>query len=287
MTAKKTSKPTQKMFIEKDEPEELGVEALENEKKKQSKVGSSSYNILDLPSKGKLGYPASVDYRDILVKDEEILSLATVDTYSRTLNRVLKGILNDCDFYEDMSIHDRDFALVWVWANNYTAKKEVSFECSHCGHKEPKVVDLTKLEIIDIKDNLPIPFTMPLSRASLEQIDIHLLTVGDEIMVEEYMMKNPKANDELLRLVTSIHLPFNMGLEQKLKWVRENMTSKELGHVRNFHRYFKFGVKDRVDHVCSACGEVTQGALPFQAQDVLFPTVQSDFEELLRASEDS
>lgn len=286
MATKSAKKPTQQMFVE--DGDEVDIDLIEKKQSAKPKpevdLGSSDHNILILPSNGKLGYPRSVEYRDIMVKDEEILALATAETYARTLNKVLKGILNDCEFFEDLSIYDRDYALIWLWANNYTAKKYINVKCSHCGHEEEKVVDLTKLEIDQIKDNYPDPFTLPLKNASLTSVDIRLNTVGDELMVEEYISKNPKTDYTIGLLSASIILPYHMKFDAKMKWVRDNVSSREMGIIKKFHQYFKFGVQDSINHTCSACGEVTQGRIPFQAEDVLFPTVQTDFEELLQSN---
>lgn len=288
--------PTQKMFA--DEVEEAKKKPntrkrtqkpKENPEAKEEvvhdvKLSSANHNILDLPSNGKLWYGKSVEYRDIMVGDEEILSLASAGTYARTLNSVIKGILNDCEFYEDMTIYDRDFALVWLWANNYNPIKEVNIKCRNqsCGVTETHKVDLTQVEVTDIKENIPVPFTLKLKNSKMAEVNIRLNTVQDEINVEAYINDNPKSNFAMLMLVSSIDIGFDMTLAKKLEWVRTNVTSTELGVIRNFHKYFKFGVNDIIEHTCSQCKEVTKGALPFQAEDILYPTVSTDFEELLR-----
>lgn len=251
----------------------------------KSFLGDPNMNILDLPSKGILGYPASVEYRDIMVGDEETLSMASLDTYSRTLNAVIKGVLNNCEFYEDLSIADRDYILIWLWANNYTPVKAVRIQCSNqkCKSVNEHRVDLTKLPVSDIKPTTPVPFELKLSKSKMSQVNIRLNTVRDELEVEAYMAANPKSNFAMLMLVASIDTGFPMSLQNKLEWVRDNVTGRELGHIRNFHKYFKFGVSDVIEHKCEKCKEVTKGPLPFQAEDILYPTVSTDFEELLRA----
>lgn len=248
-------------------------------------LGEPGYNVLDLPSKGRLGYPESVEYRDIMVGDEETLALATTDTYFRTLNGVLKSILNDCSFYEQMTIYDRDYILMWLWANNYSAIKDVSVICRHCEHEAQHRVDLTAIEIQDISDDLPKEFVVPLSKASVSQVKVRLSTVQDELDVEEYLRKNKGTSsfNSLLR-AASVDFGINMPLEKKVEWIRKNVTSREMGNIKKYHQFFKYGVPNAVNHVCPKCEGVTTGQLPFQAEDILFPAVQSDFEELLRSA---
>lgn len=288
-------KPTQKMFY--DEVEDIGADESVEQKKpaqkknktkpvEQASVGSPDHNILDLPSKGNLWYPSSVEYRDILVKDEEVLSLATPETYARTLNSVLKGILNNCEFYEQLTLFDRDYILVWLWANNYTSHKDVEVTCRSCGHKETHRVDLTQVPVTEIKDDIPSPLTMPLSKVDTK-INLRLNTVADELQVEKYMQKHPKSNFETLMLVSAIDVGVPMLFDQKVEWIKNNVTGREMGLIKQFHHYFKYGVNDTIEHTCSECQGVTRGPLPFQAEDVLFPTVSSDFEDFLRSVQSS
>lgn len=277
--------PTQTMFVENTEPKTPKRKVKAAEVDQDVQLGSADVNILNLPSNGKLWYPETVEYREIMVGDEEILALASADTYSKTLNSVVKAVLNDCEFYTEMTVYDRDFALVWLWANNYSPIKEVNITCRSpkCKHTETHKVDLTKVPVEKIKPNTPQSFKLPLKRGSLSEVHIRLNTVQDELNVEAYMTANPKSNYNMLMLVSSIDIGFDLTLEKKLEWVRDNVTGGELGIVRNFHKHFKYGVADVIDHKCSKCGEVTKGQIPFQAEDILYPTVSTDFEELLRA----
>lgn len=241
---------------------------------------ASGFNTVDLPSKGLLGYPAFAEYRDIMVKDEEVLSSATVETYAKTLNSVLKSVMNECDFYEKMCIHDRDFMLIWVWANNYSAVKTVEISCGSCGNKDEHKIDLTQLPQTDINEKIKKQFVLPIKKTG-GSVTVRLNTVSDELMAEEVVRKNKNLKYESVMLALSIDLGINVPFDVKWKWITENMSGKEMAYVRQYHAHYAFGVDAVLKHSCSACGEVTHGAVPFQAEDVLFPTVSTDFEELL------
>lgn len=278
-----TKNPTREMFFDESENEGLVGDARDSE----PVVGSGRHNILELPSKGMLDYPAEVEYRDIMVRDEEVLASASVETYAKTLNSVLKSVLNDCPFYEQLTIFDRDFILIWLWANNYGITKDVEIQCQHCQHKEVKTVDLTEFPVTDLRDNIVVPFTVPLNSGSANSIDIRLLTVEDEMEIESYMNKNKKADFEITSLVASIDTGFRMSLADKMKWARDNISSKEMAIIRDFHRYFKYGADDTIEHVCSECEGVTRGPLPFQTEDILRPQSRSSFDDLLQAAKGS
>lgn len=270
------NKPTQEMFNEHTE---------EDKQQEQEKVSISSdvVNLVDLPSNGQLGYPKSVEYREILVKDEEVLASATSDTYARTLNKVLKSVLNDCEFYENMTVHDRDFALVWVWANNYSPTKHVSFVCPKCKNESVHVVDFTKQQTTDINPKFKGYYEQYIKKLDTS-VKVRLNTVADELIAEEYLAKNKTHSYEHLLLVQSIDFGFaGIPLEQKLRTVSENVTGAEMNKIKQFHIQLRYGLDSEVEYVCknSECGEVTKDAFPFHTADILHPTVQTDIEEFL------
>ena len=275
MTSKK---PTADMFVDLNEDEQT-KEQETNTTEEENILHDDVANVIKLPSQGKLGYPEEVTYRDILVEDEEILSTATKDTYSKVLNRVIKSILNDPPFYEQMSVHDRDFLLIWLWANNYDPIKKLMVTCGSCGHKDEHSFDLRSVEVNDIKENFVPRLKVPLSTG--DEIFVSMTTVADEVFAEEYTKKNPDVSYQYILYARSIDIGNVLKFDDKLDWIRKNVKSKEFGYVKNYHNYFKFGVEPVTDYTCSACGEVTQDTIPFQAEDILMPTVQSDFEQFL------
>lgn len=300
--AKQPRKPTQEMIVEDEAPKKRAgrrVTVDEEGNKTHPKIGKSEKsfepetdahvesgtNMVDLPSGGLLWYPKSISYRDILVKDEEILSSATSQNYARTVNSVLKSILRDNENFEKLATNDRDFLLVWLWANNYSPIKEVEVTCpkEDCGEKHLHRIDLTKLEITDLSEDVKVPLVIPLEGASVDSISVRHNIVADEIEVEAFMAS--KAGQgfqyDYLMNIASIDLGMQMPMEQKIKWVRENISGRVMSYVRKYHSYFNFGLPEHVEYKCPACKEVTRGPLPFQTEDVLFPASPDGFEELL------
>lgn len=271
-----SNKITKNMFL--DETQSAETTSTESNTT-STKLPSEGYNIVSLPSSGVLGYPKDIEYRDILVKDEEVLASATVDSYSKTLNGVLKSVVNNPEYYEKMSTHDRDFLLVWIWANNYSDHKDVEIKCGHCGKRSNHRVDLTALPTTDINPNIKIPFEISLKNGN--KIFVKLNTVEDEIFAEEYVKNNKKAKFEHVMMVRSIDVGIQIPFEAKMEWIANNVTGKEMGLVRKFHSHFAFGINPQIEHVCPECKGVTRGAVPFQTEDILFPTVSADFEKLL------
>lgn len=278
------AKPTQAMFVDDTEQHD---EVLVVEQREEMHVPRS--NIIPLPSMGAFGYPTQVEYREMMVKDEEVLSMATGDNYSKVLNGVLKSVLNDCPFYENITTHDRDFLLIWVWANNYEAKKHLTVTCENidelgevCGHVNNVTVDLTKLDVSNPRENFTGAIEVTLKKTG-KPIKIRLNTVRDELETEAFLGSEAGKNQKYDHLmnVASLDLGIDTSLENKLKWVRDNVSAKEMALVRKFHKSLAYGVKTMLSHKCEKCGGATHYVLPFQVSDVLYPDVSIDIEEYL------
>lgn len=241
--------------------------------------GENPQNVLDLPSKGKLGYPSSVQYREVLVKDEEKLSNATGKTYLRTLNAVLKDISGSPEWFSDMCVHDRDFFLIWVWSNTYSPTKEIEWDCPSCSKKNNSTIDFTKEPVSDIHSQFKGYFDMDLKCG--EKIRVRLNTVKDELDSEVYLANNTDIRFEHLMLVKSIETSVTIPTHKMIKWVNENITGREMAKIKEFHVKLQFGFKPTVELACEGCGEVTHDRFPWGIEDLVSPTVQTDINEFL------
>lgn len=259
-------------------------ESIQKEEK-LTKVSTTSGNFLELPSNGLCGYNSRVEYRDMFVHDEERLASTAADMYATTVNSVLKSILMDNPEYEKFTIHDRDYALVWVWANNYSSTKKVGVKCSNkaCGHEFETSVDLTKLEVTNPKENFVSRMMLPISKTK-GSVHVRLNTIRDEIVAEEYMRKNPDATYDYLMLIASIDIGVPLPFDKKVEWVRNNVTTNELNRVKQYHKYFNYGLPSLIEHECPKCKGVTKSLIPFQGSDILYPRVEDDFEQFLQSN---
>lgn len=249
-------------------------------------VSTTNGNFLELPSEGKVGYDSRIEYRDMLVQDEERLASTTQDMYATTLNSVLKSILLNNPNFERITTMDRDYALVWIWANNYSSTKKVGVTCAHCKHEYEKSVKLTELPVTKLKENFVREMDLPIKKTS-GSVKVRLNTVRDEIIVEEYMKKHSDAAYDYLMLIASIDIGAPLSFERKVEWVRNNISTVELGRVKQYHKYFSYGLPTTIEHKCPKCEGVTKSVIPFQASDILYPRLDDDFEQFLQSNQDS
>lgn len=227
------------------------------------------YFSVDLPSKGRLGYSESIEYRDILVRDEKELASATEKTFVKVLNSVIKGLLKDKSKFEELTIYDRDFLLLWIWANSYSTIKSIEVQCPHCGHKNQHDIDLTKLEVKDLSEEYTHPHEIVFSDG--EKIKVRLVTVGDEELVRKFCASNQEVEETFALFCNSVSFDVVMSLKDKIKKM-SNIKGKDMAKIRGFHQKFKYGVNDRTSAPCSSCGEVSEFTIPFQV-DFFLPTL--------------
>ena len=159
------------IFLEDEEKQEKPKKEIKVKEKAQS---SNDLQIkwypLDLPSCGKLGYPEAIEHRDIMVRDEKILASSTGSTYKKVLNSILKSLLKDNSFFEDMSLIDREYLLILIWATSYSPMKKFDVTCPSCSNEEEIDVDLTQLDIENISDKYESPFELETSNGSLVKL---------------------------------------------------------------------------------------------------------------------
>lgn len=267
------------MFIDPNESVEDSSESLPVEDKE---LGTRYYSV-ELPSLGKLGYPAEIEYRDILVRDEKILSTANGTNYQKILNKILKSLLKDQSWYEQISIYDRDFLLLWIWANNYSTEKSFDVTCPHCANEDNITVNVTEIDIEEISNEFTNPFSFELSNG--EKVNLRLVTVGDENIAADFIAKNKGTKHDLDDIKIALSMTFQkvMPLAQKLEYMADNITGRDMGMIRAFHDYFQYGIDDKVEHSCAACQEVTEYSIPFSLEFFL-PTLRNDFEKVLHSN---
>lgn len=239
-------------------------------------------NIIDLPSKGILGYPGSISHREIYAGDEEILKTATNKNFSRTLNRVLKSICNDADFYDDLYVGDRDYILTSIWANTYDSIKRFEVTCRHCGEKEEIEIDLFDLKDTPIKDNFKSRLSITIKKTG-DVVTIRPVTVRDENNAELFMANNPKLefSFEIVHCALSLEFGKPISIKDRVEYIKENVSAREMGVIKEYHRYFRFGLDTTFEHECGECSGVTHDSIPFRPEDFIAPDVRTDFEQLL------
>ena len=266
-----SDKPTQAMWAD-DEPAKKTNPTPQKPAKTEKVELNGEGHVLDLPSKGLLGYPSSVQYREMYVKDEETIAQVKDKNYFRTVNGLIGNLLNNPDWFNSMCIHDRDYILIYIWSTTYSPDKDITVQCPHCEAENQKTVDFRKLDFSDLNDRFSGSYTMTLENG--DQIVLRLNTVGDENEVEQFLAagdNSKKHRYEHLMLVKSIDIGTPLLMDQKINWVNNNISARDMKIIRGFHARLNFGVPAMIEHDCNNCERRFPNPLPFGIEDILFP----------------
>lgn len=255
------------------------LKQLKNPSKKTKSVEpetdlSIKWYDLELPSKGKMGYPGTIQYRDVMLRDEKIIATATEKNFQKVINDVLRGLLKNPDYFEKMAIFDRDFLLIYIWANSYGTIKNLTHNCQSCEHENHVVVDLTKMDIKDLDDSYQHPYPVTLSNGT--KVKFKLLSVGDEKLTEQHCIIHKNASENYVLLSRSVIFDKVMDMEEKLKYMDETFSGKDMALLRGFHSKFRFGADNSHQYNCKSCGEVNRISVPFSIENLL-PTNDTSF----------
>lgn len=270
------------MFVDDDADTKSEVKPAK--KKVSKKELSIKYYTTTLPSNGLLGYPSEIEYRDILVRDEKILSSATGKTFQSVINKVLKSLLKDESIFDQLTIYDRDYLLLWVWANNYSTTKDFEITCPVCSGSDNITVDITKMDIEELSEDYVTHYEYELKSGKV--VKLSLLTTQDEAIAADYIKHNKDDILDNVIMALSIDIGKVMMLPKKLKWIEDNINGYDMGMIRGFQEYFKYGIDDTVDHSCESCGEVTKHSIPFSFE-FFMPTLRDNFEKMFRSNKRS
>lgn len=240
-------------------------------------------NFIDLPSKGALGYPSQITHREVMAGDEEVLKTATNKNFSRTVNSVLKNVCNNVEFFDDMYIGDRDYILTHIWANTYDNVKEFQVTCRHCGNKDETSIDMFELDNVEISEDYRPRFPLKIQKTG-DTIYLRAVTIRDDNNAEKFLAAHPKEENsyEMIHYALAVEFGRPMSTAQRIEYFKKNVSAKEMGIIKEYHRYFKFGLDTSFEHTCGECEGVTRAVVPFQPDDIIAPEVRTDFEQLLR-----
>ena len=247
-------------------------------------------NVLDLPSNGKLNYPATVEFRDMVYGDEKSLSGTDESNYTKTINHVMKSVMNDVEWYDDMTITDRDYFFLMMFASNYSSNVDLDLSCKSCGHEFKTSVDLTELDVMELSDNYVEPFKIPLKSGYTAYV--RLPRVKDELKVQGLMNRLNKEgeqfdnNDAIMGLTTELEMEdgnkLTLPIDQKIKWMFNNLSIKDVNNIRKFYNYFNYGVEQTTYITCPSCGEENLYTVPFRLDHIIEKALSDDFEGMLQ-----
>ena len=222
----------------------------------------SEYLPIQLPSKC-IPYdvsPEAIRVRPYMGRDEIVLSQINPVNVESKFIQILRDVVQGIEV-EKLTLGDRLYIILWEYINSYSEYMKVRTVCTHCFESIEPMIDLRKLERIDLPNEFVQPYT--LSLPSGESVDLRLLTVGDQIEIE----KRKVSDGYLFKWACSIVSDDDvLGRMNKLR----GMGVRDIATIRAWHEK-RFHGPDMVTQVqCPHCGEEEEVEVPFRL-DFLFP----------------
>lgn len=226
----------------------------------------STYLPINLPSKC-LPYkgiePENITIRAYTAADEIFLSeinpINLESKYLMVLKEVLKGIEPKL-----LTLGDRLYIMIWEYIKSYSSTVNLSVVCSHCLKENTISIDLLNLDKIELPDDYQQPYLVKLPDKGKE-ISLRLLTIEDEIAIEQYEKKN--RNGHLYRFTRSV--VSDTDILSRLSDI-EKLSAKDLAKIRAFQTKFFHGPDMHTTFTCPECGEEDEVDIPFRL-DFLYP----------------
>lgn len=226
----------------------------------------STHLPINLPSKC-LPYegvdPANITIRAYTAADEIFLSeINPINLESKYL-MVLKEVLLGID-PKLLTLGDRLYIMIWEYIRSYSSTIQEPVICSHCMEESIISIDLLDLDKIDLPDNFLERCKITLPDKNRE-ITLRLLTIEDEIAIEQYEKKN--RDGHLYRYARSV--VSDTDVLDKLNDIKK-LSSKDLAKIRTFQEKFYHGPNMKTTFICPRCEEEDDVVVPFRLE-FLYP----------------
>lgn len=206
--------------------------------------------------------PTKIQARTFKGKDEKLIAEIAGDNLEKKFLAVFRDVLKGIE-PEKLTNGDRLYILVWEAINSYTPEYPITYTCSACLQQSNAVVDLSKLELIELPEDFKEPYEVQLSTGEIAKLK--LFRVEDEIKIADF--EKTGKGSWLYRYATTI---IGEGsLWDKVAWL-ENLPSKDLAMIRAVQDKFVHGPKMEQECECVHCGVQEAIACPFRL-DMLFP----------------
>jgi len=255
------------------------IQKAEEKPKSSTSEFEIPFDVLELPSKGKLYKTGSLAGKDSLevhyltALQEDILTSPNLIKSGKMLDVLLKSVLKDKSIEpNDMLLGDRNAIIVWLRATGYGEEYPVVIECGSCGESYKYTFDLNKLETreltTDADENGLFNFTLPVTK---KNIKFGLLTVGDENAIAKLIEERKTKLDTIIDNSLSLKM-FQMIKEiggntdrGYIKKFVESMPVKDAVKLRSYINEIEPGIIMMQESTCLHCGKSSMEVMPIQA----------------------
>ncbi|MHA1692951.1 MAG: hypothetical protein ACTSU7_15105 [Candidatus Heimdallarchaeaceae archaeon] len=227
-------------------------------------IDEEQYVPLSLPSKGLIY--EGVNINDIMIRpfkgrDEELVAELTLENVKKKFVTIIKNVIQGIE-PEKLTAGDAKYIMLWEAINSYTQDYPIKIICENCLQEIQVVVDLSKINSVELPDDFKQPFDIQLSN---KIVRLRLLTLADEVAIFDWTRTGKSAY--LCSYARSI-VDESTTLIDKIKML-EDMNTRDLNAIKNFHKKYDHGPDMEVPYTCSLCDYGGKIVLPFRLDRLL------------------
>jgi hypothetical protein len=252
----------------------------ENRPQSSSSSYETPFDVVELPSRGKLYNGTTLEGRDSLevhyltAKEEDILTSPNLIQSGRLLDVLIKSVLKDKTINpEELLVGDRNTIMVWLRSTGYGPEYPVNITCQSCGTSYEHEFDLSTLEIRTLEFDPPNPdgtFDCELLIRK-DKITYSLMTSKQEYeLVKRTMSKkkltssstNETTTSRLKAIIKSVNGDTSPTTISKYV---DTMPAGDSIFLRRLVEGLEPGVIMKQEIECPSCGDIRDGGIPIQA----------------------
>lgn len=216
------------------------------------------FNDVELPSNGQIvGYPKSVKINWFKVIDVKKLASVSKEGFHSTLVDVVQGnVLPGSVDVLAMTLQDFDFLVAKIRINSVGKFYEFGVRCNHCQTLYPLTVDLTKLQVVSIKEDFKEPLRIKVPGGNKEKvIELRMPRVKDYIDIK----KLPESDQEHATYASALGKNYEEGLK-----ILDQLTPIQEAYVAKFLELYDYGLVFEWKSVCTSCKKEIEHGIPFR-----------------------
>ena len=211
---------------------------------------------LDLPGNGVLsgGENKTIKIRPFTFEDEKILrSVKKASQSSKVLETLIQRATQDVNYHK-LTLVDKTFILFKLRELSYGNNYEVEIECPQCGEKNGLMIELDKLPVVTLDEDVELDTKITLPDSEVE-VEFRYPMAQDEAVLADV----ENVMDNLFRFVKSINGHDSRIIIQKFL---TKTTGKDVLTLQKKIFGMDFGIQSRVNFICNACNADSAIELP-------------------------
>ena len=201
--------------------------------------------------------PGTITVRMLKGADEQRIARVALDNASKRFLVVLRDVVEGID-PKDLTVGDARYIMLWLGINNYSNMFPVSFDCEYCEAPIETSVDMNSINVVELPEDFTQPKDVTIGGVLYK---LRLATLHDQIETINFMDGGKK--DGYLFSYARCIVDDKVDVLSRLI-VLENMSTKDLGKIKDFFIDNDHGPDMMARYTCSKCEEEGRVLIPFR-----------------------